>query len=175
MEEIDLIGGPAPDGKGGIVMKEAALVIAMRVGGIFVAEEFNFAKPQVLSLLNSLFDSNRCITLTDGTVVKAHEDFRFVATLNPKYKGTKELNIALNNRFSTIIYMDRPTNEQLKQIINLQCDGYGTVDKKEAVEVERLIALYNGVETIINTTRAEAAISPRQLISMVKHLRNGEV
>jgi hypothetical protein len=75
-----------------IVFLESHVTKAVRFGGAVVFEEINFAKPQYLAFLNSLLDDNGFVRLDSGEIVKRHTNFRFFATMNLGYFGTKELN-----------------------------------------------------------------------------------
>ena len=79
---------------GAIVFKESYVTKAIREGGVVVFEEINFAKPQHLAFLNSLLDDNGFVRLDNGEVVRRNKNFRFFATMNLGYFGTKELNQA---------------------------------------------------------------------------------
>ena len=91
----------------------------MRKGGILVIDEINMANPEILSILHSVTDKGKELILTqkDGEHIVAHKDFWLVATMNPSsdYEGTRELNLALKDRFR-IIYMDynQTTEKKLK-------------------------------------------------------------
>lgn len=174
LEEMDIIGGPVADGKGSFKYVDGPLVVAMKEGLTYVAEEINFARPGILAILNSLLDSNRSIVAADGTIVRAHKDFKFFGTLNNGYRGTKELNKALINRVDLIIYLDKPSLHQIKEIVKRQTGLATTGDKDEEVLLARLAMLYKLIEEVIKKTNVDAAISPRQLISMVKLIKQGQ-
>src|SRR5262249_59373348 len=63
--------------------------------------EINFMPAKIAASLYSLLDHRRSIQLLghQGEHVKAHSDLLIVADMNPKYRGTMDLNLALNNRF----------------------------------------------------------------------------
>jgi MoxR-like ATPase len=104
----DLVGQMIPDEKGGFKWVDGPLTRFIRYGGVVVVEEINAANAGVLFVLHSILDDQRrlCITQKDGEVIKAHEDFWFVATMNPDYEGTKPLNAALKDRFHVVLYYD---------------------------------------------------------------------
>jgi len=83
---------------------------AMKEGWILVLDEINSAADDVLFVLNAVLDDERTLIMPqkDGEVVKAHPNFRIVATINPAedgYSGTHEMNGALVDRFvgSTLV------------------------------------------------------------------------
>ena len=86
------------------------LINAMNQGDIFLLDEISLADDSVLERLNSVLEPGRSIVLAErgGTdsehsVIRAFEDFKLVATMNPGGDyGKKELSPALRNRFTEI-------------------------------------------------------------------------
>ena len=86
------------------------LINAMDQGDIFLLDEISLADDSVLERLNSVLEPGRSIVLAErgGTdskqsVIRASEDFKLVATMNPGGDyGKKELSPALRNRFTEI-------------------------------------------------------------------------
>jgi len=76
----------------------------MKEGGVLVIDEINMASADILALFNSVTDDERKLVLTDngGEHVYACKNFRLIATMNPSYEGTKELNDSLRSRFSVV-------------------------------------------------------------------------
>lgn len=70
-------------------------------GGVLNISEINFMPPKIAASLYSLLDHRRSIQLLGkrGEHVVAHDDLLIVADMNPKYRGTMDLNLALANRF----------------------------------------------------------------------------
>lgn len=82
--------------------RDGVLVQAMREGSTLVLEDANLCSPSVLDRLNSLFDSDNGLQLSERgpvngelEVVKPHADFRIVMTLDPR---NGELSRAMRNR-----------------------------------------------------------------------------
>lgn len=73
----------------------------VRHGGILNISEINFMPAKIAASLYQLLDHRRSLTLLgyDGETIKAHPDLLVVADMNPKYRGTMELNAAFANRF----------------------------------------------------------------------------
>ena len=86
------------------------LINAMNQGDIFLLDEISLADDSVLERLNSVLEPGRSIVLAErgGTdsehsLIRASEDFKLVATMNPGGDyGKKELSPALRNRFTEI-------------------------------------------------------------------------
>ncbi|KAI0822070.1 midasin [Trametes gibbosa] len=89
---------------------DGPLVKAMQKGDVFLLDEISLADDSVLERLNSVLESGRTIVLAerggedeDIPAIKAVDEFKFVATMNPGGDyGKKELSPALRNRFTEI-------------------------------------------------------------------------
>ena len=90
--------------------KDGPLVEAMRDGDVFLLDEISLADDSVLERLNSVLETGRAIVLAERggddaeiPAIKAADDFKLVATMNPGGDyGKKELSPALRNRFTEI-------------------------------------------------------------------------
>lgn len=80
----------------------------VRHGGVLLINEINFLPERLATVLFSLLDRRRNITLLDhhGEVIEAHPDLLIVADMNPDYEGTRRLNKALRNRFAHQLVWD---------------------------------------------------------------------
>lgn len=139
-----------------IIFQESEVTRAIREGGIVVFEEINFAKPQYLAFLNSLLDDNGFVRLDNGVIVKRHPLFRFFATMNMGYFGTKELNQALYNRFNAIVEIPTLSEEDIKRMLLKRvpsCRAY----------VKKLLGTYKKIRNLIEKQELDIVISPRNL------------
>lgn len=139
-----------------IVFKESYVTKAIRSGGAVVFEEINFAKPQYLSFLNSLLDDNGFVRLDNGDIVKRHESFRFFATMNMGYFGTKELNQALYNRFHAIVEIAALSDEAILRMLRTR------VPQCEPVS-EKMIQVYHKLKKKVEAEELDVVLSPRNL------------
>lgn len=80
----------------------------VRYGGILNISEINFMSPKVSASLFGLLDRRRVLTLLGhrGEVIKAHPKLVVIADMNPRYRGTVDLNAAFANRFNIKIDWD---------------------------------------------------------------------
>lgn len=139
-----------------IIFKESYVTKAIREGGAVVFEEINFAKPQYLAFLNSLLDDNGFVRLDNGDVVRRHKNFRFFATMNLGYFGTKELNQALYNRFNAIIEIAALSDESIERMLVArvpECKPF----------VKKIIGVYHKLQKKIEAEELDVVISPRNL------------
>ena len=139
-----------------IVFKESYVTEAIRNGGAVVFEEINFAKPQYLAFLNSLLDDNGFVRLDNGDVVKRHPNFRFFATMNMGYFGTKELNQALYNRFNSIIEIAALSDEAIIRMLTARVPECTPV-------VDKLLGVYHKIKKKVEAEELDVILSPRNL------------
>lgn len=139
-----------------IIFKESYVTGAIREGGAVVFEEINFAKPQYLAFLNSLLDDNGFVRLDNGEIVRRHKNFRFFATMNLGYFGTKELNQALYNRFNGIIEISALSDEAIRRMLTARVPECTPV-------VDKLIGVYHKIKKKVESEELDIVISPRNL------------
>ncbi len=156
-ENLDefVLGKFIPEGDK-ILFKESYVTKAIREGGAVVFEEINFAKPQYLAFLNSLLDDNGFVRLDNGEVVRRHKNFRFFATMNLGYFGTKELNQALYNRFNAIIEVAELSDESIERMLTTRVPECKPVVKK-------ILGVYHKLKKKIEAEELDVVISPRNL------------
>jgi midasin len=87
---------------------DGILVEAMRDGGLLLIDEISLANDSVLERLNSVFEADRTLVISEKSSKEAvkiigHPAFKMVATMNPSGDfGKKELSPALRNRMTEI-------------------------------------------------------------------------
>jgi len=87
---------------------DGILVEAMQAGGLLLIDEISLANDSVLERLNSVFEAERLLILSERSSAEAikivaEEGFNIVATMNPSGDfGKKELSPALRNRMTEI-------------------------------------------------------------------------
>ena len=139
-----------------IVFKESGVTTAIRDGGIVVFEEINFARPQYLAFLNSLLDDNGFVRLDSGETVRRNNNFRFFATMNIGYFGTKELNQALYNRFNCVAEVPVLEDAAIIRMLEMR------VPECKAV-VSKMLRVYNKIRIMVEEKELDIVISPRNL------------
>ncbi|KAL5289670.1 hypothetical protein ACFFRR_009616 [Megaselia abdita] len=132
-EGADFLGGLRPcrhntrDSKQIFEWADGPLVLAMKEGNFFMADEISLAEDSVLERLNSILEPERTLLisekggLTDSNnfIVKADKSFQFFATMNPGGDfGKKELSPALRNRFTEIWCKPPDSKEDLIKIVS---------------------------------------------------------
>ncbi len=139
-----------------IIFRESYVTKAIRDGGAVVFEEINFAKPQYLAFLNSLLDDNGFVRLDCGDVVRRNPNFRFFATMNIGYFGTKELNQALYNRFNAVVEIAALSDEAISRMLAARVPECVPV-------ISKLLGVYHKLKKKIESEELDVVISPRNL------------
>jgi len=108
MEPSQMTGKFVSDGNGSFAWIDGPVTDVVRNGGVLLLDEVNFISPKIYTVLYSLLDGRRMITLLDhhGETIEAHKDLTIFATMNPDYIGTTPLNFAFRNRFDIQIPWD---------------------------------------------------------------------
>lgn len=146
---------------GSPIFCESEVTRAIRNGGAVIFEEINFAKPNYLSFLNSLLDDNGFVLLDNNEYVKRHKNFRFIATMNNSYSGTKQMNEALLNRMDLMIQVPEMPVEMIKKALldeSPDCEKY----------LNQIIEVYNRIQALVKSGESDCAISVRNLLSWVR-------
>lgn len=124
--------------------QDGLLTKAVRYGWDFVADEINGAPAEALLPLHGLLEDkeSRTLELTEkGEVVKPHDDFNFVATMNPPHHpGTKELGDALKGRLIPlrVNYLSEDREASLMKM---------KTDNLSDAEVEKLVNLAGDIRS----------------------------
>lgn len=168
IEEADLFGSMMPNPTKNnpsdpeFIWQDGIITKAIRNGYCAILEEINFARPGVLGKFNSLLDENRQIDLPNGEIVKAHPNFRMIATCNIAYEGTNRLNKAFINRFEQIVNFQNPDLDVLINIIKTRT-GY-TNDSN----ITRILDAYCAIKKYSDEQRLDTIVSVRQLLTLFK-------
>lgn len=94
------------------------LIEAMEIGGFFELGEGNSCRPGVLMSLHTILDSRKYMDVKGYKLVKSHNRFSFILTMNVDYEGCNNLNQAFRDRFSTIKF---PPPKSIKKVLKKTC------------------------------------------------------
>lgn len=166
IEESDIFGSMIPNttkttaDDPEFVWQDGVLTKAIRNGYCAVLEEINFARPGVLGKLNSLLDENRQIDLPTGEVLKAHPNFRIIATCNVAYEGTNRFNKALVNRFDDCTIFRDVSRAKAIEIIKNRT-GY-----KNMTKIDVIYNVYEALKKYGKEQNLNLIVSMRQLLNL---------
>ncbi|MEZ2310855.1 AAA family ATPase [Paraburkholderia sp. RCC_158] len=145
------------------------LPLAMRNGWIYLADEYDFGLPAVLSVYQPILEPGKSLVIKDAPeewrVVKPHENFRFVATGNTNgsgdetglYQGTQIQNAANYDRFGMVLeatYMKPELESAI--LVNRS--------RIQKVNADKLVDFANRVRESYKNKEVASTISPRCLI-----------
>ena len=113
----DLLITPVIDREGGIRYVASPLVTAMLRGGVAIVDEGNRMSEKSWASLAPLLDNRRYVeSIVAGVKVRAHPEFRFVATMNDD-ASTYELPDYIHSRLQPQIQLDFPDHDEEKAIL----------------------------------------------------------
>src|SRR5207244_3981022 len=113
----DLLVTPVIEGEGRLRYVASPLVSAMLRGGIAILDEGNRMSEKSWASLAPLLDNRRYVeSIVAGIKIKAHPDFRLVATMNDD-ASTFELPEYIHSRLQPQILIDFPEREEERQIL----------------------------------------------------------
>jgi MoxR-like ATPase len=108
----DLLVTPVIEGAGKLRYAASPLVTAMIRGGVVILDEGNRMSEKSWASLAPLLDSRRYVeSIVAGIKIKAHPDFRFVATLNDD-ASTFDLPEYIHSRLQPQILIDFPERDE---------------------------------------------------------------
>lgn len=165
LEELKQLSG------GNATMKVAhepgVLLEAITKGEIILIDEINVLIPEVTSILHTLLDWQRTITVPGLGEVKAHPDFRLVAAMNVGYMGTRPLNNAFRDRFRGI-QVQGVSRETLLELLQEKVSEDISIKLADIYE-----ALYDSVYSPTGATLSENCISLRSLLRAAEEISMG--
>jgi cobaltochelatase CobS len=149
------------------------LARAMRDGLVYIADEYDFALPNVLAVYQAVLEGNPLFIKQapeDMALVKPHADFRFIATGNTNgsgdetglYQGTQIQNAANYSRFGITIKIDYQKPEAEKEIIGKRVGAMPSADMESLMDFVKLVRQGYDDKSITNT------ISTREIIMVAK-------
>lgn len=168
IEEADIFGTmiPNPNKESAddpeFIWQDGPLTKAIRFGYVGIIEELGFGRPGVLGKINSLLDEARQIDLPNGEVLKAHPNFRIIATTNIGYEGTNRLNKALVNRFEICKKFTELDEKETKAVI-VSRTGYN-----DGTKIDSVMAVYKAIKKYSNEQNLGLVVSIRQLLNIFK-------
>jgi cobaltochelatase CobS len=158
--------------EGHTVFELGPLALAMKYGWTYMADEYDFGIPSVLSVYQPVLEGKSLVIKEAdqaNRVIKPHPNFRFVATGNTNgsgdetglYQGTNIQNEANYDRFGIVVevkYM--PAKVETQILIN-----QAGILKEDA---EKLIEFGTSIREAYGANRISKPVSPRALINAAK-------
>lgn len=167
MEEEHVIGGwRLRDGH--TVFELGPLAMAMKHGWLYMADEYDFGRPEVLSLYQPVLEGKPLIIKEAdlaNRVIRPHPAFRFVATGNTNgqgdesglYQGTTIQNAANYERFGIVEQMPYMEAEMEAMLVSQQANV-------PLADAKKLIQFAASIRNEFSSAKLANPISPRSLI-----------
>jgi len=164
-EEIKQLSGGQAQMR--VVHEPGVLLEAVTKGEMILIDEINVLIPEVTSLLHTLLDWQRTITVPGIGEVKAHPDFRLVAAMNVGYMGTRPLNSAFRDRFRGI-QVQGISKETLLELLQ---EKASEATAKKLADIYQ--TLYESVYSPTGATLTENCISLRAILRAAEEISMG--
>lgn len=167
----DYLGSYVPAGDG-FTFQKGGLYRAMETGAWFLADEFNLADPNVMSILSPLLEGGRTILVPDSNeAVSAKEGFHFFATQNnaQDYAGRNKLPPSLRSRFMEVEVEDFETDELQEILTNRPVQIRSGITRTVSENAARQLALVYGQLKGCNEAQR---ITMRELIKWIRRRFN---
>lgn len=145
------------------------LPLAMKNGWVYLADEYDFALPSVLSVYQPVLEGKPLVIKeadAANRVIRPHPDFRFIATGNTNgsgdetglYQGTNVQNAANYDRFHMVLEIKYMVAALEIQVLINQA-------KIAKADAEKLVDFANRVRESYDGNKISSPISPRTLIA----------
>jgi len=153
---------------GQTVFELGPLPLAMKNGWMYVADEYDFAMPSVLSVYQAVLEGKALVIKeadVENRVIHPHPNFRFVATGNTNgsgdetglYQGTTLQNSANYDRFGMVVHKKYMAAAAESLILQRRL-------KMVAADADKLVSFANSVREAYDASKISETISPRTLI-----------
>jgi cobaltochelatase CobS len=154
---------------GHTVFEKGPLALAMERGWLYLADEYDFALPSVLSVYQPVLEGKSLVIKeadAANRIIKPHPNFRMVATGNTNgsgddtglYQGTSIQNEANYDRFGVTLEMKYMAPELETEMLAAQAE----ILKEDA---EKIVEFGNLIREAYDGARISKPISPRALIN----------
>lgn len=167
MEEEHVIGGwRLRDGR--TVFELGPLALAMKYGWLYMADEYDFGRPEVLSLYQPVLEGKPLVIKeadAANRIIRPHPGFRFVATGNTNgqgdetglYQGTTIQNAANYERFGIVEQMPYMEESMEALLVHQQA-------QVPLADAKKLISFARSIRNEFDSAKLSNPISPRSLI-----------
>lgn len=167
MEEEHVLGGwRLRDGK--TIFELGPLPMAMKNGWVYLADEYDFGRPEVLSLYQAVLEGKPLVIKEadpENRIIRPHPGFRIIATGNTNgqgdetglYQGTTMQNAANYERFGIVEKMPYMEESIESSLVSKQA-------QIPLADAKKLVDFANRVRKEFDSAKLSNPISPRSLI-----------
>ncbi|MFB6154419.1 MAG: AAA family ATPase [Haloferacaceae archaeon] len=149
---------------------DGPLTRAAREGGVLLLDEINAADANTVAALNAVMEQRETRSLTipqTGEQITPHEEFRVVATANPGYQGTYELNDAFEDRFRHVKLDYLPVSVEVELVFERT-----NLDRGREEAVERLVSFAGRLREAHADGELSTPITTRELVRIARFVED---
>lgn len=156
-EPSDYKGQLEPQADGTLKFVYGELALAFKYGGVVLLDELSFIKEGCSADMHNALDKLRQITLrgNDNEVIQGHDELLIIGAYNAGYRGTRKLNEAFADRFTTQLVYE-----------------YDSTIEKKIIKSKSLLELANQMRAESVRGEYETPISLRLLKGFQYHVIN---
>jgi nitric oxide reductase NorQ protein/cobaltochelatase CobS len=150
---------------------DGPLTRAVREGALLLLDEINAADSNTVAALNAVMEQHETRSLTipqTGEVIDPHEQFRVIATANPGYQGTYELNDAFEDRFRHVKLDYLPPELEVELVFDRT-----DLDRSRRPDVEQLVSFAGRLRQAYRDGELTTPITTRELVRIAKFVEGG--
>ena len=161
-----LVGTDTYDGQK-VSFRPGPIWLCAAKGGFGVLDEINMAKNEALAVLHAALDFRRSLDVPGYEKIDLRPESRFIATMNYRYAGTRDLNEALTSRFA-VLDMPVITEDNLQKLIARRYPGINPKIR------DQLVRLYGELERKAESAEiSDAALDLRGLLDAIALMEQG--
>ncbi len=149
---------------------DGPLTRAAREGAVLLLDEINAADANTVAALNAVVEAPATRSLSipqTGEQLEPHDQFRIVATANPGYQGTYELNDAFEDRFRHVKLSYLPPDVEVELVFSRT-----ELDRGKEPEIERLVALAGRLREAYLDGELSTPVTTRELVRIARFLED---
>lgn len=150
---------------------DGPLTRAAREGAILLLDEINAADANTVAALNAVMEQRETRSLTipqTGEQITPHEEFRVIATANPGYQGTYELNDAFEDRFRHVKLEYLPEPLEVELIFDRT-----ELDASKEPKIEELVSFAGRLREAYMDGELSTPVTTRELVRIARFMEGG--
>ncbi len=166
-----LVGGYVPLESGGFRWQESKFIAAVKKAlatgkALWICEEINFVKAGISGVLHDLLEPvGGCIELENGEKIAVPKTLKVIATCNPAFAGTKEMNPALLDRFQILQPVKELPRDVLTELVKDKFAALGGKPSDTAESARQCLAVYDVFRKKAQDDGRGIIIGPRMLLN----------
>lgn len=158
----------AEDGETVTRWTDGPLTRAVREGAVLLLDEINAADANTVAALNAVMEDRATRSLTipqTGEQLTPHDQFRVVATSNPGYQGTYELNDAFEDRFRHVKLSYLPQSVEVDLVFERT-----ELDRGKTPQIEELVAFADRLREAYMDGELSTPVTTRELVRIAQFM-----